>query len=122
MWCPKKPGPAHYRHRTDTDDQRHDGECADHPSDHQEPEGASKGNRITWDTDVTGFGVRITAGSALAFVLRYVFQGRERVITIGRHPDLSPTAAREHAIRMRGEIVVRPRIPSDLSCGIRIQY
>lgn len=63
------------------------------------------GNRITWDAEVTGFGVRITAGGAVAFVLRYVFQGRERIITIGRFPDLSPTAAREHAIRMRGEII-----------------
>jgi integrase len=64
-----------------------------------------KGNRITWDNEVIGFGARITAAGAISFVLRYVLQGREHVMTIGRHPDLSPAAARQHAIRLRGEIV-----------------
>ncbi len=63
-----------------------------------------KGNRVTWDSEVTGFGVRITAAGSIAYVLRYVFQGQERRITIGKHPDLTPSAAREKAIIMRGAI------------------
>jgi integrase len=63
------------------------------------------GNRVVWDRDLTGFGVRITAAGAVSFVLRYVLHGRERRYTIGRHPDLSPSAARLQATALRGAIV-----------------
>jgi len=62
------------------------------------------GNRVVWDSDLTGFGARITAAGAVSFVLRYVLQGRERRYTIGKHPDLSPGAARERATVLRGRI------------------
>lgn len=63
-----------------------------------------EGNRVLWDADLTGFGVRITAAGAIAFVLRYVLDGRERRFTIGKHPDLSASAARERATVLRGRI------------------
>jgi integrase len=63
------------------------------------------GNRVAWDRDLTGFGVRITAAGAVSFVLRYVLHGRERRYTIGKHPDLSPGAARLQATALRGTIV-----------------
>jgi hypothetical protein len=34
-----------------------------------------KGNRITYDTDVSGFGVRVTAAGARSFVLNYPPKG-----------------------------------------------
>lgn len=64
----------------------------------------SMGNRVVWDDEVTGLGVRITAAGAISYVLRYVIHGRERRYTIGKHPDLSPSAAREKATILRGEI------------------
>lgn len=62
------------------------------------------GNRVVWDTELTGFGVRITAAGAVSFVLRYVLNGRERRYTLGKHPDLSPGAARERATVLRGRV------------------
>jgi len=62
------------------------------------------GNRVLWDSDLTGFGARITAAGAVSFVLRYVLNGRERRYTIGKHPDLSPSAARGRATILRGRI------------------
>lgn len=62
------------------------------------------GNRVVWATDVTGFGVRITAAGIVAFVLRYVLNGKERRFTIGKHPDLTPDEARIRAIALRGLI------------------
>ena len=41
------------------------------------------GNRITYDEEVKGFGVRITSAGAKAFILNYRAAGRERRITIG---------------------------------------
>lgn len=64
----------------------------------------SRGNRVVWDSDLTGFGARITAGGAVSFVLRYVINGRERRYSIGKHPDLSASAAREQATVLRGRI------------------
>lgn len=63
------------------------------------------GNRIEWDAQIPGFGVRITSAGAVAFVLDYRIHGRKRRCTIGRHPDLTATAARERALQMRGRIL-----------------
>ena len=61
-----------------------------------------KGNHITWDTAVGGFGIRITAGGARAFVLDYRTKaGRQRRITIGRFGDWTTGAARIRARELR---------------------
>ena len=58
-------------------------------------------NRITYDADVKGFGLRVTAGGAKAFILNYRVGGRERRYTIGSYPDWSVAAAREEAKRLK---------------------
>ena len=55
-----------------------------------------EGNVVHYDSEITGFGVRITAANAISFVLRYRINGRERRYTIGRYPELS---ARQHEKR-----------------------
>lgn len=65
----------------------------------------ARGNRVTYDAVVKGFGCRITAGGARAFVLNYVNAGgRERRLTIGHAGDWSVVAARLEARRLRQEI------------------
>jgi len=63
----------------------------------------AKGNRITYDSTVRGFGVRITKAGARAFVLNYRRRsdGLERRATIGAFPDWSVAAAREEAKRLK---------------------
>jgi len=47
-----------------------------------------KGNKIYYDTKVTGLGLRITAAGAKSFVFNYRIHGRERRLTLGRYgPD-----------------------------------
>lgn len=53
------------------------------------------GNRIVYDTDIPGFGIRVTAKGAKAFVLNYRIHGRERRLTIGGYPAWSVLAARK---------------------------
>lgn len=65
----------------------------------------ASGNRVEWDTQERGLGVRITAGGHRAFVLRYVVQGRERRMTIGDFPTLSLTTAREIARARKGDVI-----------------
>src|SRR5690348_16095541 len=64
-----------------------------------------KGNYIEYDTEIHGFGVRITAAGVIAFVLNYRIHGRERRYTIGRYPELTATAAREKALQVRSKIL-----------------
>jgi integrase len=69
----------------------------------------AKGSKIFYDGGdlkkcVKGFGIRITAGGALAFVLNYRIAGRERRLTIGSFPEWSTKAAREEAKKLRREI------------------
>jgi integrase len=58
-------------------------------------------NRIAYDTEVKGFGFRVTAAGARSFVLNYRIAGRERRLTIGSYPDWSVAAAREEAKQLK---------------------
>lgn len=62
------------------------------------------GSRIVYDSDVKGFGVRLTAGGSRAFILNYRIHGRERRYTIGQFPSWSVRAAREEAASLKRDI------------------
>jgi integrase len=65
-----------------------------------------RGNKVSYDDAVKGFGCRVTAAGARAFILNYrrKLDGRERRITIGSFPDWTTTAAREEAKRLKRAI------------------
>lgn len=65
-----------------------------------------RGNRITYDTRLTGFGLRVTAGGARSFVFNYRIKGRERRITIGQYPAWTVLAARKQAEHLRRQVDV----------------
>ena len=64
----------------------------------------ASGNRVVWDDELIGFGLRTTANGAKAFVLRYVIDGRER-----RRPFLhrNDAAQRQNARRRADELSER---------------
>ncbi|MGZ3293462.1 MAG: Arm DNA-binding domain-containing protein [Xanthobacteraceae bacterium] len=65
-----------------------------------------RGNVIEYDTETTGFGIRVTAAAARSFVLNYrrKADGPERRLIIGSFPDWSVTAAREQAKRLERDV------------------
>jgi integrase len=87
-------------------------------------ESPTRGNRITWDSDVAGFGARITAAGSRAFVFNYRVRatGQSRRITIGQFPNWSTSTARVEAKRLKrlvdtgedplGEIVEQREAPT----------
>jgi len=62
------------------------------------------GNRIIYDADVKGFGVRITAAGTRSFVLNYRVNGRERRHTIGQFPAWKVSTARDEAAALKRDI------------------
>lgn len=70
----------------------------------------AKGNIIEWDTAERGLGIRVTAAGVRSFVLRYVIDGREKRMTLGGFPALTLSAARELALKHKGD-VARGRDP-----------
>jgi len=64
------------------------------------------GSRITYDGagGVRGFGLRVTATGAKAFILNYTVAGRERRLTIGTYSAWRVATARREAERLRQEI------------------
>ncbi len=64
----------------------------------------TEGNRIHYDKEIPGFGVRITSNGAISFVLNYRIHGRERRYTIGRHPEMNASASRAKALELRQQI------------------
>ena len=69
-----------------------------------ELEAPGKGNRVYYDDDVKGFGLRVTAAGRRDFVLNYRINGHERRYTIGAYPDYSVIAAREVAKQLKQKI------------------
>jgi integrase len=65
------------------------------------------GNRIIWDTELKGFGVKITPTGEITFLLNYRAHGRQRRYKIGRNPEWSVEAARLEAAK------IKPRIDSE---------
>ena len=65
---------------------------------------ARAGNRIVYDDGVKGFGIRVTAAGAKAFVLTYWSSGRQRRYTIGRYPDWPLATARAEAKKLKLEL------------------
>jgi integrase len=73
----------------------------------KELEAPDTGNRITYDTEVKGFGCRTTAAGTKSFVLNYrTRSGHERRFTIGKFPEWTTAAARDEAKRLKGQISV----------------
>jgi integrase len=90
-----------------------------------------KGNRIVYFPGATvqgakaprGFGVRVTAAGARAFVLNYRLRGREYRFTIGAWPDWSPLKAVREARDLRqridrGENPLADRAPSPATASV----
>lgn len=61
---------------------------------------------IVWDTDLTGFGLRVTPTGLRSFILDYKTAGGvQRRQTIGRHPRVSAGLARQTARRILRSVV-----------------
>lgn len=77
------------------------------------PRPPKSGRAVLWDSELKGFGVRVTAGGKRTYVMRYRMGGREasqRCVTIGRHG--SPWTA-EQARRRAFEILIQVRTGTD---------
>ncbi len=64
----------------------------------------ASGNKIYYDDNIKGFGVRVTAAGARAFVLNYRIGRRERRLTIGSFPDWSLSSAAKAAKELKQKI------------------
>ena len=64
----------------------------------------AQGNQIFYDTQLRGFGVRVTAKGLRSFILNYRLRGRERRLTIGRYPEWTVNAARKRAAEVRCQV------------------
>lgn len=62
------------------------------------------GNKIYYDDQIKGFGVRVTAAGARAFILNYRIGRRERRLTIGSFPDWSLSSAAKAAKDLKQKI------------------
>jgi integrase len=70
-------------------------------------EAAKPGARdlFLWDTEVSGFGCKVTPRGRRVFILQYWANGRARRVTLGRYgSDLTADQARTKARRLRGQV------------------
>jgi integrase len=63
-----------------------------------------QGNAIVWDSELKGFGVRVTAAEVVSYFLNYRAHGRQRRYTIGHSPEWTAEAARAEAAKLKPRI------------------
>jgi integrase len=56
-----------------------------------------KTDRIYWDTEITGFGLRFRSGGNRTWILQYKIHGTDRRYGLGPYPGISAKVAREMA-------------------------
>jgi integrase len=64
-------------------------------------------DQFLWDSDLKGFGLKVTAAGNKVYILQYRRGGRgtpTKRFTIGRHGALTPEQARKEAVRLSGGI------------------
>ncbi len=66
--------------------------------------------RVVWDEDIKGFGVRVHPTGRKVYIVKYRHEGRAVKATIGPHGPITPAAARARA----AEIVTLARTGRDL--------
>ena len=66
-----------------------------------EPPVGERNQVIHYDSELKGFGLRVTRFGARAFILNYRARGVERRYTIGSYPDWKVATAREEAKRLK---------------------
>jgi integrase len=67
----------------------------------------SRADQFLWDSDLKGFGLKVTAAGSKVYILQYRKGGRgtpTKRFTIGRHGALTPEQARKEAARLSGAI------------------
>ena len=67
--------------------------------------------RILWDDDIKGFGVRVHPTGRKVYIVKYRHEGRSVKVTIGPHGPVTPAAARARA----AEIVTLAKTGRDVS-------
>jgi integrase len=64
-------------------------------------------DKFLWDTDLPGFGLKVTPAGNRVYILQYRIGRRLRRYTIGKHGSpWTPEGARKEAARLRGRIAI----------------
>jgi len=78
-------------------------------------------DRFLWDTDLAGFGLKVTPAGARVYVVQYRSARRLRRYTIGRHGSpWTPEAARREAARLLG-IIARGDDPAQAKEAAKVE-
>lgn len=62
------------------------------------------GYALTWDSEIKGFGLRVTAAGSKAFIMQKRINGKDHRVTLGRYGEITAEQARKLALAHVGVI------------------
>jgi integrase len=65
---------------------------------------SGKSDKIYWDTELKGFGLRFRSGGVRTWIFQYKFQGKDRRYKLGPYPEMTAKTARELAQDKRADV------------------
>jgi integrase len=74
---------------------------------------AESADKILWDDELSGFGLRVKPSGAKTYVVQYRIGRRSRRFTIGRHGAVTPDAARREAKAILGTVARERGLAAD---------
>jgi len=77
---------------------------------------AAENDVYLWDTDLKGFGLKVTPKARRVYLVKYRGGGRTRRVTIGVHGSpWTPEQARQEAKRLLGQVAARRDTPQEVN-------
>ena len=67
-------------------------------------EAPATGQVFIWDTEIKGYGLRVTSGGTKTFIVQKRVGRKDRRVTLGRYPEITAEQARKLAMTHIGEI------------------
>jgi len=73
----------------------------------------ASGQKAYFDESTPGFGIRVSYGGSKSWLVKYVHNGKQRLLTLGQYPAISLAEAKKQYLKVKHELAVDKTDPAE---------